>query len=638
MKLRNLFAICFFISLFSAYAQKPEYAAFLIPQELKENANAVIRSSECTLNILSQDKMEYLERTVTTVFNEQGLHDLDLAENYDQTTKIAKIEARTYDALGNEIRVYKRKDFRDVSVGDGFSVFNDDRMLYLDYTPIGYPFTVVFEREIHTSNTAFIRNWSPLPSYYVSTEKDVVTVNYPVALGFSYKEFNFSDKFKIDKKETPGSISYTASNIHALKGEETSPEWTQIVPTIYFKVEKFSLEGIDGQAATWKDFGKWYFDNLLTGTDVLPIETQNTIRNLVGSEKDPVKIARIVYKYVQEKTRYVSIQVGIGGFKPMLASDVDKLGYGDCKALTNYTRSLLETVGITSYFTLVNADDYTQKNLHTDIVSMQGNHAILTLPVGDSYIWLECTSQISPFGFQGPFTDGRDVLLVKPDGGEIVKTRPLLEKDNSQLTTGTYRISAEGLISGKLSIVTTGSQYAKTFAKARYSEKDKEDYYKNYFGNINSLKLEHIDFKNDADNIQFTQNIALSAPAYASINSDRLMFALNAFNQSNNTPKHYRSRENPFQVNRGYYDEDEIAIDLPEGFEIEALPADFELNTKYGDYQMHIEKKSATSLLYKRTLLIKNGFYPNTEYEAYRQFREQVAKSDNAKVVLTRKS
>jgi heterodisulfide reductase subunit A-like polyferredoxin len=31
-----------------------------------------------------------------------------------------------------------------------------------------------------------------------------------------------------------------------------------------------------------------------------------------------------------KKSRYVSIQVGIG-WKPMDASDVDRLGYGDCK-------------------------------------------------------------------------------------------------------------------------------------------------------------------------------------------------------------------------------------------------------------------------------------------------------------------
>ncbi len=38
---------------------------------------------------------------------------------------------------------------------------------------------------------------------------------------------------------------------------------------------------------------------------------------------------------MQGKTHYISIQVGIGGYQPFLASDVDRLNYGDCKALVN---------------------------------------------------------------------------------------------------------------------------------------------------------------------------------------------------------------------------------------------------------------------------------------------------------------
>ncbi len=55
---------------------------------------------------------------------------------------------------------------------------------------------------------------------------------------------------------------------------------------------------------------------------------------------------------MQDKTRYISVQIGIGGWKPMLADDVNKLGYGDCKGLTNYTKALLEAVDVPSYYTL----------------------------------------------------------------------------------------------------------------------------------------------------------------------------------------------------------------------------------------------------------------------------------------------
>ena len=95
------------------------------------------------------------------------------------------------------------------------------------------------------------------------------------------------------------------------------------------------------------------FDKILSGTDELPEETKVKIKNLVGNEKDPIKKAKIVYKYVQEKSRYVSIQVGIGGWKPMLANDVDRLGYGDCKALIKLYKSFLNAVDVPSYYTII---------------------------------------------------------------------------------------------------------------------------------------------------------------------------------------------------------------------------------------------------------------------------------------------
>lgn len=618
-----------------AFGQKLEYSILTIPDSLKQNANAVLRNSEMNISIPTQNTMTIKSKVITTVLNELGLKNLDLYENYDKNRKIVKIEAIVYDSFGKELKTFKKKDFRDVSVADGISVFNDNRALYIDYTPVNYPFTVVFETEIETSNTAFIPAWSPIDNFLVSTQKTSLTITFSPDLNLKTKEINFSKNYTIEKNATSNSVSYSAKNVLAKKREELTPSFTTVFPIVYFALEKFQLENVSGSASNWKEFGKWYYNSLLSDTEEIPEVTQQKIKSLIGNEKNPIEIAKIIYTFVQEKTRYVSVQVGIGGWKPMLAKDVDKLGYGDCKALTNYTRSLLKMVDIPSYYTVVWAGNE-RRNIHEDIASIQGNHVILALPFENKLYWLECTSQIQPFGFQGDFTDDRNVLIIKPDGGEIVSTKTFSEVENIKIIKGSYAISPEGNLSGKLNIVSKGLQYDNEFGKERLSREEQIKRYKEEFDNINNLSIKKINFSNDKNNVLFTEDLEIQAEGYAQNTGGKLMFALNAFDQNSYVPKKYKTREFPFEIERGYSNEDEIEITLPEGFSIEAKPNNNEVATEFGSYKIEFITAENNKIICKRKLTIKKGFFESSKYENYRKFRETIARTDNSKILITK--
>ena len=630
----KLSCLVFLFSITLLSAQKSEYTSLLIPDSLKQNANAVVRLDQIDILISSQRSMNVKNKRVVTVLNEKGQEAIDAFEYYNKKTTVENIQATVFDAFGNEIKKLKRKDFIDQCSTDGGTVFSDNRFLFLDYTPTQYPFTIIYESEIETSTTAFIPQWYPLNDYHLSVEKSVLNVIYPDNLGFKKMEFNFAN-FKINKTvDSSTKLSYVATNIPALKQEDYSPAYS-VFPKVMMGLELFHLEGVDGNAKTWKEFGQWYSDKILTGTTELPEETKTKIKSLVGDEKDPIKKATIVYKYLQEKSRYVSIQVGIGGWKPMLANDVDRLGYGDCKALSNYTRALLNAVDVPSYNTLLYGDR-NKHDIQSDFVSMQGNHMILSIPNGDNYVFLECTSQDNPFGYQANFTDDRDVLVVKPDGGEIVRTKNYENKDNAQISKGNYGIDENGDFSGKITIVSEGSQYGQKYHLETAQPTEKEKRYKEYWDNINNLKINKITFSNDKDKISFAENADISAVNYGAISNNKMIFVVNAFNQNSGTVKRIRNRKNPFEISRGYYDNDEISVALPSGFTIESMPATFELNTKFGEYKTEIIKKDNNNLIYKRSIFIKKGLYKNTEYDEYRLFLEQISRNDNAKIILNK--
>jgi hypothetical protein len=625
--------LLFFTTLF--YSQKPDYSTLLIADSLKQNANAVVRLNQIDIVISSQRDMNIKEKRVVTVFNEKGLSSINAIEHYDKHTSVRSIEATVFDSFGKEIKEIKKKDFRDQCAIDGITLFSDSRFVYLNYTPTQYPFTIIYESEIQTSTTAFIPQWFPLNDYLLSIEKSVLNVNYPENLGFKKMEFNFSD-FKIKKTiDTSTQLSYLATNIIAQKEEYLSPSFVEIFPKVMMGLEFFHLEGVDGNVKTWKEFGQWYSDKILTGTIELTTETKAKIKDLVGDEKDPLKKTKLIYNYVQEKSRYVSIQVGIGGWKPMLATDVDRLGYGDCKALSNYTKALLNVVDVPSYNTLLYGGN-SKQDIQPDFVSMQGNHMILSVPNGENKIWLECTSQDNPFGYQGTFTDDRNVLIVKPEGGEIIRTKIYSDKGNTQVNKGNYSLDENGLFKGAISMVSEGSQYSKKYHVEKMQPTDKEAHYKDYWDNISNLKLNKINFNNDKEKIIFTENLDISAENYSKISENKMIFVVNAFSQYTGSVKRIRNRKTPFEIQRGTNDFDEIEISLPAGFTIESSPQNFELNTKYGDYKTEIINKSATNLVYKRSFFIKKGVYTNKEYDEFRLFMEQVSRNDNAKIILTK--
>ncbi|WP_035653399.1 DUF3857 domain-containing protein [Flavobacterium sp. ASV13] len=627
------FALFLFLIALNSYSQKVNYNVTSIPDSLKQNANAVVRLDQMDITIASQRSMIIKKQRIVTVLNEKGLGDIDAYEHYDKTTSINSIEAIVYDVAGNEIKKIKRKDFRDQSAVSGSTLFSDSRVVYLNYTPISYPFTIAYTCETETSNTAFIPRWYFLGGYNASVEKCILNVTFPSDLGFKKKEFQFAG-FNIKKtEETATKLSYVASNILAQKGEDLSPSPSDLFPKIIMGLEKFHLEGVDGTATTWEAFGKWYGDKILTGTTTLPEETKAKMKALVGNEKDPIKKAKIIYDYVQKKSRYVNIAIGIGGWKPMLASDVDRLGYGDCKALSNYTKALLQAVDVPSYNTILYGDSY-KSNIQSDFVSMQGNHMILAIPNGDNYTFLECTSQDDPFGYQGTFTDDRDVLIVKPEGGEIVRTKIYEDKGNIQKDKGIYTIDENGNFSGSISITSEGSKYNEKYRIETYQPTEKEAHYKEYWDNINNLKLGKITFSNDKENVRFTEDVQFSAINYASISANKMIFAIDAFNQNTGNIKRIRNRKNPFQIQRGFLDSDEIEVNLPAGFTIEFLPENYELKGKFGEYKTEIIKKENNKLVYKRSMFLNKGKYSNKEYDEFRLFMEQVSKNDNAKIIL----
>jgi hypothetical protein len=89
-------------------------------------------------------------------------------------------------------------------------------------------------------------------------------------------------------------------------------------------------------------------------------------------------------------------------------------------------------------------------------------------------------------------------------------------------------------------------------------------------------------------------------------------------------------------VQRGYTDESEIEVVIPDGYVIEAKPDGVQLDTEFGSYKIEFKVVSPNTIVCYRKLVIKKGMYDKTKYESYRKFRETLAKNDNSKIIIAK--
>lgn len=633
----NLFYFLILTSFFF-YPQTEIYQADKIPETLLANANAVVRLDKMVINVDAVDKMEYDVEQAITVLNNKGDSFSRFRVPFDNETKIKSLDVFVYDGSGEEIEHIKKKDFQDLSAADGFSLYTDNRLLYHKYTPTSYPYTIALSYSVATSDTAFFPPWYFLSDYLVSVEKSHYEISYATeGLKPEVKEYNL-DKINTDKVDGSGKMIYTAQNIPALKYEKLAPSLRDVTARLSLRLKKFSLKGSQGEVHSWEDIGNWMNNALLKNRAELPASAVSKAKSLVKGVEDDLEKAKIIYKYVQDNTRYISVQIGIGGWKPINAIDVDKVKYADCKGLSNYTHALLKAVGVASYYTVIQAGKR-KVDFDADFSALQGNHAILAIPYNGQLYWIDCTSQTHPFGFVGDFTDDRLALIVTPEGGRIVNTVAYINEQNYQRTTAEYSINKNGDITGNVKISTEGVQYDNRFHLEKNHKEDVTKHYKSYWSNINNLTLEKYHFSNDMENVLFKEEVAITAANYGTKSGERILFVINAFDKNTHVPDRYRNRKMPLEIQRGYLDEGAYNINLPKDYSMESMPSDKIIETEFGHYRAtYVYNDTDKTILFKKSMLIREGKYPKEKYKEYRAFRKKIASAENAKVVLVNTS
>ncbi len=621
-----------FAFLASAVFAQDNYDADLIPANLRNRANAIVRNSVVTVDMRTADNVSYTVSKAITVLNKNGENSARLVLFYDKNTSIKNIKGEVYNEVGKLSAKFSQSDFSDESAINDFSLFEDSRVKHYLPSVNSYPYTIVYNYEIRYRQNLIIPDWVPQTANDVAVEKSSYVLISKAGDEFRVKSQNVGTQPEEQLVKDQKTTTWKVSNLLASKPEPYSPFRETYQTMVKVAPKNFSYYNVKGDYSNWQELGKWQYENLLKGRNTLSEPTMQTIRDLVKGETSDKEKARKIYQYLQNKTRYISVQIGIGGFQPTKAADVDRLGYGDCKALVNYMQALLNVAGIESYYCVVEAGTE-KKSLDPSYASMnQGNHVILCMPLKGDTTWLECTSQKIPFGYLGDFTDDRYVLACTPAGGKLLRTPKLSASQNLQIRQAQLTLSKDGNIDGHVKTIFSGAQYDNHEAIVDKPLTEQQKLLKEAY-DIDNINFNQVSYQqNKAIKPEATEDIAISIRNYATLNNDKLFLKPNAFNIKSNVSES-RNRTLPLYINRGYTDIDTISYELPENIIPLIAPDEKEIKSEFGSYSSKT-KIEGNKLIYTRKFVLNEGTFAPALYAEFAKFIANVNTSDHLKLYL----
>ncbi len=611
----------------------PKYPVSSIPQNMKDGMYAVVREDFYRFEIISINRSRQKVHKVITILNENGKRYASEAVFYDKLEKISSISGTIYNAEGEVIKKLKNSEIIDRSYFDGFSLFTDNRYKLMDLEQSTYPYTVEFEYETEMKYLYTIPGFSLYTDDEVSIEKETYEIEYPVALKPRYKLNSIEEP----KKESLGANEKLIWSFTNVKPEKFEKFAKNNIPGILIGPSDFEYDGYRGSMKSWNELGKWQI-LLNDGRGALPDATVAKMKEITKNLSTAEEKTKAIYEWLQSKTRYVSIQRGIGGFQPFEASVVDVNSYGDCKALSNYMVSLLKSVGVNAYYTLIHGGRE-ERIIPPDFTIDRFNHIIVNVPNGKDTLWLECTSQTNPFGYLGDFTGDRYALMVTESGGKLVRTPKFKTDQNKQIQKAEVVLEKSGNAKAKVTTAYSGLQYENNGLSFRVSSSyDDQKKWLQENLQIPSFELGAFSMINKKDKVPTAiVNVELTLNRYASVSGKRIFVTPNLMNRTTYIPPKAETRKNPVVFKNSYVDVDTIVYSIPEEIYPEFIPQPVKISSRYGEYEANF-KFDQGKLIYTRKLKMIPGEHPPAAYSELVDFYKNINKADNTKLVFLSKT
>ena len=502
------------------------------------------------------------------------------------------------------------------------------------YEPVApYPFEVEYNYTVsYRKAIASFPSFIPLVDYDVPVRSASYTIIVPLSTEIRYKA---SAEPVVAQEGDQKVFRWEFPELPAVTRESYMPGLLEFTPYVHACPVEFRFAGTSGTQNDWTEVGRWLY-SLRPANPEVPAGVRQEIAELTKDCTSDLEKIRAVYDFLRQHTRYISIQLGIGGFAPTAPERVAASGFGDCKALSFYMQQLLALLDIRSEYVIVNTK---RPKLYDGYASVgQMNHAILCVPMQRDTLWVECTNPSVPLGYRHEDIAGHEAVLIRYDGGKLTRIPAYPDSLSVEADRMEVRLDADG--SARVAVERTArldcAERFFDFAELKAEDARKfllsgvQGHPENF--RVESFSENFRDYDGTPGYVPEARvRFSFGLDGIGRVDGDRMFVRVFPFRVSLNTQK--AARKYDLVVGRAVATRDSVLVVVPEGYAVEHLPEGRTLSCPVADFRQEFRPVDG-GVLVVNEIRMKPGRMPASGYPEYRELVKSANKAYESALVL----
>jgi transglutaminase-like putative cysteine protease len=584
-----------------------------------DETNAVVLLDEQVVTIDGNGNIGTDGRRVIRILRPQGRTEASMPLFFDTDEKVKNLHAYTITKTGVEFEA-KEKDAVEKSLdldSDDLYVTARTKVIVAPEADAGS--VVAFEW--HKQERPYVLEHVWRFQRETPVLKARFTLNLPSSWEYSEKWLNHEPSKPISA--TAQSATWEVQSVAGIRPEQRMPHWNAVAGRMSVH---FYGPGIQARASrTWDQFGAWFSGLAATRRTPSP-QIVDTVQRLTGSSPDVETKVRAIANWMQHQIRYVSIQIGIGGYQPHAATDIFRNKYGDCKDKATLMSTMLKQAGIESEYVIVNLTDRAAVNPEIPSTNYF-NHVILAIKLahgefkdagaaitdhaGQRWLLFDPTDAQLRVGYIEGSMQGSYGVLVNGDHGELIKV-PVTDPDKNYLhSSGKLTLEADGSLRGEITQTAWGDAaddlraYASSRAQKDFNKIIEHGLNETFAGaSVSDIQVENLEDFDKEVKLRFK----FTAQSYGKNAGPLLLVRPRVFGRYEGS---LDSKERHYAYEFEYPEQrkDEFEIALPSGYTVDELPQPIRADVGFAHYEASSEWKDNV-LHYTRTMAIKDPDVP----------------------------